>query len=141
LTAIIHLKVARWQMQKIIGPGSGEVITAMKTRGIGPTGPWFTRHPKISASDFDFEICVAVSASVLAVGRVRPGEWPAMKVIRTIYHGSYERLGAAWGNFDARIAADGYEVGKDLWGRYLLGPESGPDSASYRTELNRQLID
>ncbi len=141
LTAIIPIKVARAEMQKVIGPGINEMIAAVKAQGIGPIGPWFTHHLKITATDFDFEICVAVSAPVLAVGRVKPGEWLAMKVIRTIYHGPYEGLGAAWGEFDARIATDGYKVGKDLWERYLLGPESGPDSASYRTELNRQLLD
>ena len=141
LTAIIPIKVARAEMQKVMGPGINEVIAAVKAQGIGPIGPWFTHHLKITATEFDFEICVVVSAPVIAVGRVKPGEWPAMRVIRTIYHGPYEGLGAAWGEFDARIAADGYEVGKDLWERYLLGPESGSDSASYRTELNRQLLD
>jgi hypothetical protein len=42
---------------------------------------------------------VPVSAPVTAVGRVYPGERPAIKVVRTVYHGPYEGLGSAWGEF------------------------------------------
>ena len=27
-----------------------------------------------------------------------------------------------------------------LWERYLVGPESGPDAANWRTELNKPLV-
>jgi hypothetical protein len=48
---------------------------------------------------FDFDICVPVSAPVTAVGRVKPGQRPALKIIRTVYHGRYEGLGGAWHEF------------------------------------------
>lgn len=44
---------------------------------------------------FDFEISVPVTSPVAAAGRVKPGQLPATKVARTIYHGPYE--GAALG--------------------------------------------
>jgi hypothetical protein len=34
---------------------------------------------------FDFEICVPISTPVVATGRVKPSEWPAMSVVRTVY--------------------------------------------------------
>ena len=33
----------------------------------------------------------------------------------------------------------GHRPAEDLWERYVKGPESGPDPAAYRTELNRPL--
>lgn len=54
---------------------------------IGFTGPWFAHHLKDYPATFDFEICVPVSAPVEAVGRVVPGEIPAVRVARTVYHG------------------------------------------------------
>ena len=36
-----------------------------------------------------------IAAVVKASDRVQPGEWPAMSVVRTIYHGGYEGLGGA----------------------------------------------
>jgi len=71
---------------------------------------------------------------------VRPGSLPSTRVARTVYHGPYEGLGAAWGELDAWIEAEGHKSGLHLWECYARGPESSPDPTTYRTELNRPLI-
>lgn len=141
LTALIPLTVPRADIQMMMGPGAIEAMEAARAQGIGPTGPWFTHHLKIDPEVFDFEICIPVSDPVTATGRVLAGEWPPMKVVRTVYHGPYEGLGKAWGEFEAWIESQGLKVMGDLWERYLVGPESGPDESGYRTELNKQLVD
>jgi effector-binding domain-containing protein len=88
---------------------------------------------------FDFEVGVPVKSAVKPAGRVKPGELPAAKVVRTVYHGPYEGLGDAWGEFNKLIAAEGHKAGPSLWECYVAGPESGPDSSKWRTELNRPL--
>ena len=65
----------------------------------------------------------------------------ALMRIETSYHGPYEGLGAAWGAFDTWIVANGYTLASDLWECYVAGPESNPDPATWRTELNRSLTD
>ena len=52
---------------------------------------------------------------------------PAVKVVRTIYQGGYEGLGAAWAEFCAWIETEGLNVQERLWECYLSGPESSPD--------------
>ncbi len=141
LTAIIPLTIPRDKIREVMGPGIEEVMGAVRAQGIGPAGPWFTHHRKMDPATFDFEISVPVTAPVAAVGRVKPGQWPATRVARTIYHGPYEGLGAAWGKFNAWIAASGYTPGPSLWERYVAGPESGSDPAQWRTELSRPVID
>ena len=106
----------------------------------GPAGAWFTHHLKMDPAIFDFEICVPVTAPIASSGRVTAGRLPAARVARTVYHGPYEGLGAAWGEFCAWIEAKGYKTAPDLWECYVAGPESNPDPASFRTELNRPLI-
>jgi effector-binding domain-containing protein len=64
---------------------------------------------------------------------------PAARVLRTTYRGGYEGLGDAWGKFFKWIEIQGLEVQESLWESYLSGPEYGPDSADWRTELNRPL--
>ena len=81
-----------------------------------------------------------IAAPVAATGRVFCGEKPALRVVRTIYQGRYEGLGAAWGEFDGWITANGHLTGPDLYECYQAGPESGPDPAMWRTELSRPLI-
>jgi effector-binding domain-containing protein len=140
LTAVIHLKIPRAEIQNVMGPGIQEVMAAVTAQGVGPAGPWFSHHLSFPPDTFDFEICVPVSKPVAAVGRVKPGQLPPMKVARTIYRGAYEGLAAAWPEFDAWIKANGHTPASDLWEVYAVGPESGPDPSTWRTELNRPLL-
>jgi effector-binding domain-containing protein len=140
LIAVIHLTVPRKEIQKVMGPGLGELRAAIAAQGVNAAGPWFTHHLRIDPDTFDFEIGVPVPAPVAAAGRMRPGRRPAMRVARTVYRGPYEGLGAAWGEFEAWIAAEGHTPATDLWECYVAGPESSPDPADWRTELDRPLI-
>jgi effector-binding domain-containing protein len=138
-TACIHLVVPSTEIQNVMGPGIREVMTTVAAQGLTPTGPWFTHHLKITPAQWDFEICVPVAKPVSAAGRVQPGIWPAMKVVRTHYRGPFENLGEAWGQFDTWTESNGLTTSEELWEVYVAGPETGPDSSKWTTQLNRQL--
>lgn len=140
-TAVLALTVTRADMPHMVGPGIREVLDAVAAQGLTPTGPWFTHHLRRPTDTFDFEICVPVAQPIVPQGRVRPGQWPAMRVVRTVHHGSYEGLGAAWGEFMGWIDDKGLQTAEDLWEVYTVGPASGSDPTLWRTELNRQLPD
>jgi effector-binding domain-containing protein len=123
-----------------MGPGIKELMDVVKAQGVGPAGPWFTHHLRMDPETFDFEIGVPVAATVAAEGRVTAGHWPEMKVARAVHRGSYEELPNAWGEFDAWIKAHGHSPMPDLWEVYAAGPESSPNPADWRTELNRPLL-
>ena len=135
LIATIHIETPRSNMQHVIGPGIGAAMAAVRAQGIGPAGPWFAHHLKMAPEAFDFDICVPVSAPVRAVGRVKPGQRPAVKVVRTVYHGPYEGLGGAWHEFDAWMQANGYKTAGDLYECYVarnrasIRPIGAPNSA------------
>lgn len=141
LTATIRLTVPRAEIRNVMGPGIGELMAAVAAQGIAPAGPVFSHHFRMDPDIFDFEIGVPVTKPVSPAGRVKPGHLPATTVARTIYHGPYEDLGAAWGEFGAWITANGHTPGPDLWECYAAGPESSPDPANWRTELNLPLIE
>jgi len=138
--AHIHLTVPRVEIQRVMGPAIGELMAAIAAQGVAPAGPLFSHHLKMDPEVFDFEICVPVARAVAAAGRVKPGTLPAARVARTVYHGGYEGLGMAWGEFQAWIKSQGHKGAADLWEVYLTGPESGPDPSKWRTELNRPLV-
>jgi effector-binding domain-containing protein len=138
--AAVHIETPRSQIQQVMGPGIGEVMAAVKEQGIGPIGPWFAHHWKITPDTFELDICVPVSSPVTAVGRVKPWQRPALKVVRTVYHGPYEGLGGAWHEFGGWLEANGHKTANDLYECYLVGPESSPDAADWRTELSRPVI-
>ena len=138
-TAVIRFTIPRAEIRNVMGPGIAEVMAAVAKQGVAPIGPVFSHHLKIDPEKFDFEVGVPVATAVQPVGRVRPSVLPATKVARTVYRGRYEGLGAAWQELDAWIAAAGHVAAPDLWESYVAGPESNPDPAAWRTELNRPL--
>ena len=137
--AYVHVTVPREQIRTVMGPGLDEVKAALKAQGITATGPWFTHHLRMDPKVFDFEICLPVDKRVTAAGRVQPGEVPAVKMARTVYHGNYDGLGAAWGEFEAWIEAQGLTPGPDLWEVYVRDPSTDPDPATWQTQLNKPL--
>lgn len=137
--AVIHLTVTGEQMRQVMGPGIQELMAAVAAQGIAITGPWFTHHLRNPTDTFDFEIGVPVATPVAPAGRMKPSRWPSMKVARTVFHGNYEGLPGAWGEFMGWIAANGHTPAADLWECYTKGPESSPDPAQWRTQLNRPL--
>ena len=137
--AVIRVTVPREEIQKVMGPGIGELMAAVAAQGVETTGAWFTHHLKIPGEVFDFEIGVPVAKPIVAAGRVKPSQRPAMKVARTVYHGPYEGLASAWGEFMTWISAEGHTPAPELWECYLAGPESGPDPVRWRTQLDRPL--
>lgn len=139
LTAFIPLRISREDMRKLMGPGLAELRAVIAAQNIAVTGPWFTHHVKNPGQTFDFEICLPVAAPITPAGRVKPGEWPAMTIAQTTYHGGYEGLGAAWGEFLAALNAQRRETVEGLWECYVLGPETSADPAAWRTVLSKPL--
>jgi effector-binding domain-containing protein len=137
--AIIRITVPRSEIQTVMGPGYQELMATVAAQGITPTGAWFTHHLNMDPETFDFELGVPIAAPISAVGRVTAGQLPAGTVARTVYHGPYEGLGDAWASFDTWISAEGHTPEPNLWECFVAGPESNPDPAAWRTELNRPL--
>ncbi len=140
LTAVIRLTIPQAEVRNVMGPGIREVRAAVAAQGVAPAGPWFTHHLRRPSDTFDFEVGVPVTMPVTATGRVRPSRLPAARVARAVYHGPYEGLGTAWGEFEAWIAASGHTPASNQWEHYAVGPESSSDSAAWRTELVRPLV-
>lgn len=137
--AVIRLTIPRSEMMKVFGPAVSELMTVLAAQGVDPVGAVFAHHLKMSQDSFDFELGVKVSSPAKAAGRVKPGQLPGVKVARTVYSGPYEGLPSAWGEFDKWMRANGHEQAENLWEVYSVGPQSSPDSANWRTELNRPL--
>lgn len=139
-TAVIRMTIPKDAIQREMGPGIQELMSAVAAQGIGPAGPWYSHHFRIDPHEWDFEIGVPVTGPVTPAGRVRPGQLPAATVARTVYRGGYEGLGAAWGELDRWVGERGREAAPDLWECYVAGPESSGDPGEWRTELNRPLV-
>jgi effector-binding domain-containing protein len=65
-------------------------------------------------------------------------ELPASKVAQTVYHGGYEGLGGAWGEFIAWAKQNDVKYTGEFWEQYTVGPEAG-DAKGFRTTLTLKL--
>ena len=137
--AVIRLTIPRSEMATTFGSTVGALMAAIAAQGVEPVGCVFAHHLKMSPDIFDFELGVTVSAPVKAIGPMKPGQLPSAKVARAVYFGPYEGLPAAWGEFNTWMKANGHEQAENLWEVYSVGPQSSPDPANWRTELNRPL--
>jgi effector-binding domain-containing protein len=140
LTALIPLQVPRAEIQKVMGPGLMGLKAAVAAQNIAVTGPWFTHHVRDPGAVFDFEICLPVAVPIAPVDRVKPGEWPAMTIAQTTYHGGFEGLGSAWGEFIGMIKSAGHKTADGLYEAYAVGPETSADPAAWRTVLSKQIV-
>lgn len=139
-TAVIRLRIPRAEIRAVMGPGLKELREVLEKQGVRATGPWFTHHFRMDPGVFDFEIGVPVEGAFEEAGRVKRGELPAATAARTVYHGGYEGLPGAWGEFEAWIKAQGRKSGESLWETYLTDPSANPDPSTWRTELTRPLV-
>ena len=133
--AVIHLTIPRSEMMTKFGPAVQELMATLAEQGVKPVGAVFAHHLRMPPDMFDFELGVEIAAPVKSAGRVKPGVLPATKVARTVYHGPYQGLPGAWGEFVDWMKTNGHEQAEDLWEVYQVGPQSSPDPANWRTEI------
>jgi effector-binding domain-containing protein len=139
--AALPLRIRREESMEVMGPAFQEVFAVLEAQGIPPAGPLTNHHLKMEPGIFDFRICVPVDNPVTPSGRVIPGTLRAAKVAQVDYIGPYEGLPGAWEEFMTWIEGQGLKVADDLWESYVEGPHSNPDPNTYRTVLNKPLVD
>jgi effector-binding domain-containing protein len=139
--AAIHVVVPRAEIQQVMGPGIGELMSTLAAQGIAPAGPWRTMHLRFDDQVFDFEIAVPVDRPVVPAGRVKQSSQPGGTIARTVHHGAYEGLAQAWPELSRWIEAQGRKPGMPIWEVYLTDPGANPDPATWQTELNRLLVE
>jgi|SRR5580765_5624102 len=137
--AKLYAKVPTSEIGQQMGKLVTELADELRAQNVRPAGPWFTHHFRRPDEFFDFEVCFPVAAPIKPNGRVQPGEWPAMKVVRTTYTGPYNGLVPAWMEFLKEIEQMGLQISPEIWEVYLKNPDNEPDSAKWTTELNRPL--
>lgn len=137
ITAVIRLRIPCEECLQYFGPAVQELCAVLGSQGIAPTGPVFDHHFTPPGTHFDFEIGVPTAKPVTPSGRVIAGERPAFHAAKAVLVGDYEQLPDAWPQFMKWIEDEGIEAATDFWQIFAQGPESGPDPATYRTELIR----
>lgn len=116
------------------------VAEVVARQGVTPTGAAFGYYPSMPTDTIDVEVGMVTDRPVAPEGEVVASELPAGEVAHAIYVGSYESLGAAYGELAQWIAAQGRQPAVGMWEVYLTEPTPETDPSSMRTELFWPLV-
>ena len=82
------------------------------------------------------EVAAPLAAPLPGSEQVSVRELPGVEQAASmVYQGTYENIGEAYNTLLAWIGTNGYRIAGPCREVYLRGPESGPDSSSYVTEI------
>ncbi len=116
----------------------GALFAHLGQRGGRPAGPPLALYhdPEFRERDADVEVAVPLAATLPGSEQVSVRELPGIEQTAcTVYKGAYENIGEAYNALLAWIGTNGYRIAGPCREVYLRGPESGPDSSSYVTEI------
>lgn len=125
----------RAEMGQAVQAALEEISEVFRAQQMAPAGPWFAHHHRRPTETFDFDVCFPVAGAVALGGRLHSASLPAMDVVRTAYHGPYEGLSSAWGEFIAWIEGQAYAVRKDFFEIYSIGPREAKEPEAWQTDL------
>ncbi|WP_167880519.1 GyrI-like domain-containing protein [Nocardioides guangzhouensis] len=105
-----------------LGAAYGEVAQVLASEGLAPAGPPFARY-SLHDRSFGIEAGFPVARTVTPEGRVVAGQIPGGHAARTVHHGSYDDLPAAYEAVEEWLAHNGYVPTGDPWETYLDEPD------------------
>ncbi len=121
-----------------VGQLYGELFAHLGRHGSRPAGPLLALYPdpEFCERDADVEAAVPLAAALPGSEQVSVRELSGVEQAACVVHkGGYESIGAAYNTLLAWIGTNGYRIAGPCREVYLRGPESGPDSSSYVTEI------
>ncbi len=132
------------QMPQFFDRAFAALFPALAEEGIEVAGPAFSLHSRMPTETADLEVGVPVVTPLthdLEVGEVTllPSTLPPGPVAVTSYHGGYEGLAGAWGDFMEAVGASGRSPDLPFWEVYVSEPSPEADPATLRTDLYTSL--
>jgi effector-binding domain-containing protein len=110
------------------------VLTYLTEAGITPAGPPYARYT-FHDDLFAVEAGFPVPAPIPGHGHVIASSLPGGPAARTIHHGPYEHLDAAYHAVTTWLAGQGLQPAGPHWEVYHTDPRIEPDPARWRTDL------
>jgi len=121
-----------------VGQLYGELFAHVGQHGGRPAGPPLAIYHdhEFRERDADVEAAVPLAALLPGSEQVSVRELPGIEQAASmVFKGAYEGIGEAYNTLLAWTGTNGYRIAGPVREVYLRGPESGPDSSSYVTEV------
>jgi effector-binding domain-containing protein len=135
-TLILTMTVPSSQISQKMGEAYGKLFAYLGQKGITPTGAPFAVYKQYDPKgNTTFDAGVPVPSKVEGSGDMVYREYPAMKVLSTLYIGAYAKVEPVYGAMIKYMKDNGLKTSNVAWGNVLNrsqpGEKSGRKSDAY----------
>jgi effector-binding domain-containing protein len=131
---VVRFDVPTNEIGPTIGKAYEKLFGFIGANGIIPAGPAFSVYYSFNpAGNTVFEAGVPVSSTVSGNDEIIYKEFPAMKVVTTLYKGPYDAMEPTYGKMNKYITANGLETDGTSWEVYMTDPSQMTDPKENQT--------
>lgn len=122
-TVIVTMTVPSAQIGAKMGEAYAKLYAYIGQKGIQPTGAPFAVYTQYDPNgNTTFEAGMPVASKVEGLGDVVYKEYPAMKVLSTLYKGAYENVTSVYEAMEKYMKEKGMQPTMVAWEVYLTDP-------------------
>jgi effector-binding domain-containing protein len=133
-TIIVRFDVPSNEIGPAMGKAYEQLFGFLGANSIAPAGPPFAVYYSYNpAGNTVFEAGVPVSTAVTGNEKIVYKEFPAMKVVTTLYKGPYNAMEPTYGELNKYMSAKGIETNGTSWEVYLTDPSQLTDPKDNQT--------
>lgn len=135
-TVIITLTIPSSQISSKMGEAYGKLFAFLGQKGVQPSGAPFAVYTQYDPKgNTTFEAGVPVASKIESSGDIVYKEYPAMKVLSTLYKGAYENVTSVYQAMEKYMKDKGLQSTMVAWEVYLTDP-----AQTKKPEDNQTLI-
>ena len=133
-TIVVRFDVPTKEIGPAMGEAYGKLFGFLGANGGVPAGPPFAVYYSYNpAGNTVFEAGVPVSSTVTGNEEIIYKEFPAMKVVTTLYKGPFDAMEPIYGELNKYMSANGIETDGTSWEVYLTDPSQLKDQKDNQT--------
>ncbi|HEX2935939.1 MAG TPA: GyrI-like domain-containing protein [Bacteroidales bacterium] len=122
-TVIITMTAPSSQISAKMGEAYGKLFGYLGQKGVQPSGAPFAVYTQFDPNaNTTFEAGVPVSSKMEGIGDVVYKEYPAMKVLSTLYKGAYTEMTKVYESMEKYMKDKGLQSTMAVWEIYLTDP-------------------
>lgn len=133
---VIKTTVPSSEVGKSMGDLFGKLYGYIGANSIQPSGPPFAVYYEYDPKgNTVYEVCIPVASETKGNTDVTYKEFPAMKVLSTLYIGPYEKVGPTYEYLMKYIKDKGLQISGASWEVYLNNPSQETDPNKLQTVI------
>jgi effector-binding domain-containing protein len=133
-TIVVRFDVSSKEIGPAMGKAFEKLFSFLGTNSMAPAGPPFAVYYSYNpAGNTVFEVGVPVSNAISGNEEIVYKEFPAMKVVTTLYKGPYDAMELIYGEINKYITANGLVTDGTSWEVYLTDPSQVTDPKENQT--------